>query len=406
MLTVEEVRADCPILKKYAYLDSGATTLTPLPVIHAMSEYLANFGVNVERGAYRLTQEASDLWDAARADSARLLLGADPSQFIFMRNCTEAVNTVAHGLRSYLEWSAESEIVGTTLDHHANVLPWQRLAAETGATYRMIHPEKSVLAPSDFDGLGENTRVVALQHVSNVLGSEHPVRDIIKTIHKRAPGAFVFIDGSQGPGHLEFNVRDLGCDAYGFSGHKGPLGPPGSGGLWMRKAFIDAFEPFILGGGIVSNVTEEDHALRTGTKRFEAGTPNTIGLVGLGRAARYTCEEIGVKNVHAREQELTRHLLDGLAEMPAVTVYGPEDPKTRVGTVSFNLEGWRATELALALDEMDNVLVRAGHHCAMPLARRLHLEENFGGTVRASFHYYNTFDDCDRLVKALRGLAG
>ncbi len=406
MLTVEEVRADCPILKRFTYLDSGATTLTPLPILAAMTEYVAHHGVNVERGAYRLAQEAQERWDAARVTAARLLLDCPPEEFVFTRNCTEAINIVAHGLRSLFEWRGGDEIVGTTLDHHANVLPWMRLAREAGGRYRMIHPEGPVLAPTDFESVGPQTRVVALQHVSNVLGSEHPVRDVVREVRRRAPDAFVFVDGSQGPGHLPFRVGDLACDAYAFSGHKGPLGPPGTGGLWLRRDLVDALDPLILGGGVVTDVTEDHYDLRTrSTKRFEAGTPNSVGLVGLGRAAAYVAEEIGVARVHEHEQALTRHLMDALGRVPGVVAYGTPDVARRVGTVAFNLEGWRASDLALALDETSGVLVRAGTHCAIPLARRLGIHESFGGNARASFHYYNTFEDCDRLVEALRGLA-
>lgn len=406
MLTVEEVRADCPILKRFAYLDSGATTLTPLPVIQAMSDYLANFGVNVERSAYRLAQEACEQWDAARGDAARFLLGCPPEELIFTRNCTEGINVVANALLNHVEWRKGDEIVGTTLEHHANELPWMRLARQAGVKYRMIAPAGCIIAPSDFESIGPQTKVVAFQHVSNVLGSEHPVRDIIREVRRRAPDAFVMLDGSQGPGHLKFNVAELGCDAYSFSGHKGPLGPPGSGGLWLKREHVESFEPLILGGGVVANVTETEYALRAGSKRFEAGTPNTPGLIGLGRAARYVGEEIGIEHVHKREQELTKYLLSEIEKVKGVETYGDPDLKHRVGTVSFNLEGWRATDLALAVDEMQGVLVRAGHHCAMPLARRMGVEDDYGGTVRASFHYYNTFDECDRLVRAVKELAG
>jgi cysteine desulfurase/selenocysteine lyase len=409
MKTVEEVRNDIPLTKKYIYADNGATTPVPIPVINAMNEYFLEYCTNVERGTYSIAQKASEKWGEARRNVSKILLNCGAEEFIFTKNLTEAANIVAYALEHPLfnngkqqepiiRWRKEDKIVTTIMEHHSNFMMWLRLAKHLNLDFSPVKPANDCrLLPELFDIIDEKTNFVSFQHVSNAVGTVHDVKEIIKTIKEKNPNCLVFVDGSQGPGHMPVNVKDLGCDFYGFSGHKGPLGPQGTGGLYVKKELIEKMEPMILGGGIISDVSANGYRLAdTYSKRFDAGTPNIPGLIGLGKAAEYV-NEIGLENIEKREKKLGRILLDGLSKMKDVEVYGSDDDR---GTITFNIKGWRSHDVSLALDEK-NILTRAGHHCCIPFMRFLGIHEKYGGNIRVSFHYYNTEEEVKKIIEAI-----
>jgi len=412
MKTVEEVRNDIPLTKKYIYADNGATTPVPVPVINAMNEYFLEYCANIERGTYSIAQKASEKWNEARRNASKILLNCLPEEFIFTKNLTEAANMVAYALEHPLlndgkeqnpivKWREGDRIVTTIMEHHSNFMMWLRLAKHLKLGFNPVKPANDCrLLPELFDIIDEKTKFVAFQHVSNAVGTVHNVEEIIKRIKEKNPRCLVFVDGSQGPGHMPVDVKKLGCDFYGFSGHKGPLGPQGTGGLYVKKELIEKMEPMLLGGGVISDVSENGYSLAdTYSKRFDAGTPNIPGLIGLGKAAEYV-NEIGLRNIEKREKKLGRLLLNGLSRMKGIEIYGPDDDR---GTITFNIKGWRSHDVSLALDEK-NILTRAGHHCCIPFMRFLGIHEKYGGNVRVSFHYYNTEEEVEKITGAIREL--
>jgi cysteine desulfurase/selenocysteine lyase len=423
-LTPEEVRAQIPIMKEYIYVDNAATTPIPIPVFDAIKEYIYNYPANIERGCYSIAAIASEKVDQARENIAKLLLNCQPGEFILTRNETEGGNFVAHALQFPLlnrekesfdeaelpiKWNPGDEILCTILEHHSNLLPWIRLARQVKAELKIVYPEKTgVLRPEDFNPLiNERTKLVAFQHASNVMGTVHPVQEIIKQIREVNPEPLIFIDGSQGPGHMPVDVKALACDFYAFSGHKGPLGIPGTGGLYIRGGLIEKLDPAEIGGGIISDVTVSDYKLRSDSygKRWDAGTPNIIGYLALGRAAVYVAKEIGLKNIEKQELKLTKLLMEEVKEIKNVEFYGPSIMKNKTGIFSFNIKGWNSQELSLAMDENWKILVRGGHHCAIPAMRWLGIHDTYGGTARISFHYFNLESDIQKCVEALKALS-
>lgn len=411
MKTVEEVRKDIPLTKKYIYADNGATTPVPMPVVEAMNKYFLDYCSNVERGTYSIARKASMEWENARKKISEVLLKCPSNELIFTRNCTEGAAIVSYALehslfntgkenKPMIKWENHDRIVSTIMEHHSNFMTWLRMAKHLNLDFRVVKPEKNCrLLPELFE-IDESTKFVSFQHVSNAVGTVHDVKEIIKTIKEKNPDCLVFVDGSQGPGHMPVNVKDLGCDFYAFSGHKGPLGPQGTGGLYVKSEIMEKMEPMILGGGIISDVSENGYKLAGApSMRFDAGTPNIPGMIGLGRAAEYV-NEIGLENIEKREKKLGRLLLDGLRDIKDVEVYGSDDDR---GTVTFNIKGWRCNDVSLALDKK-NILTRAGHHCCIPLMKFLGIHEKYGGNVRVSFHYYNTEEEVEKIIDAIKVL--
>lgn len=401
----EDLRATIPLLGRRCYLDSAATSLKPARVLDAVRSFYEQAGGSVDRGAHAPGSEATEAYARARAQVARVMLGAPPEELVFTRNCTEALNLLAHALARpgtdgapMVQWRPRDVILTTVFEHHSNLLPWQRLARQVGAELRVVRPRGERFQPDDVAVRGQ-VRLVALQHVSNVTGHVHALADIARAVRRAHPGALVVADGAQAAGHMPLDVGALGVDAYAFAGHKGPLGPQGTGALWARRALLDRMEPLLLGGGTVADVQEHRATLRgDAARRLEGGTPDAAGAVGLAEGCA-VLEEAGLERVRAHEAGLARALREGLASIGAALV-GPSD----AGVVSFNLAGWPCHDLGLALDK-EGIDARAGHHCALPLARFLGTLDAHGGTVRASFHYYNTMEDVERLLGALRGLA-
>ena len=385
MYDVYSVREDFPVLKEVVYLDSAATTQTPVQAVSAMEDYFFKYAGNHGRGAHRLARQTTDHYEDARENVASFL-NIDHQKTIFTKNTTESINVVAHGL----EWNSGDHIVTTLIEHHSNFLPWMRLR-EQGVEVTIIGPnEYGMIDPNDIENaMTDKTRLVAVNHVSNVFGSIQDVARIVKIAHKG--GAQVLIDGAQSAGHMSLDVGALDCDFFATAGHKGLLGPQGTGVLYVKEP--DMLAPTFVGGGTVHAVTTTGFELEPSPARFEAGTPNIPGVIGLGCAVEYV-QELGTADIERHETALAKDAARRLAEMDAVEVYGPQD---RAGVVPFNVVGLNAHDVAMILDETKKICVRSGHHCAMPSIQFLEVE----GAVRASFGLYNTQEEVDLFVDSV-----
>ncbi|WP_287409487.1 cysteine desulfurase [Oceanithermus sp.] len=389
-----EVKRDFPIFGHnpgLVFLDSAASSQKPRAVIDAIAHYYKHDHANVHRGAYALSQRATDAYEHARAQLAGFL-DADLDEIVFVRNATEALNLVAYawGLEHLREGD---EILVTEMEHHANLVPWQLVAARTGARLKAVPlTDEGRLDLDAFETLlSERTRVFAVTQMSNVLGTINPVAELAAAARER--GALVVVDGAQAAPHLPVRVRELNADFYALSGHK-MLGPTGAGVLWGDSEALKALPPFLGGGSMIEEVTIERSSYAPPPQRFEAGTPAIAEAVGLGAAAGYLMD-LGMEQVWAHDRALLKYALERLKEVPDLHLYGPEGPD-RGGVIAFNLGSLHPHDLATALDDR-GVAVRTGHHCAQPLHRRL----GVAATARASFYVYNTRDDVDRLVEAL-----
>ncbi len=392
----ERIRADFPIVNDIIYLDSAATSLTPEPVLEAVLSYYREYNANVGRGVHRVSQLATQKYQNAHRKVAGFI-GAKEGEVIFTKNTTEAINMVAYGLK----WSKGDEIVTTLLEHHSNFLPWLRLR-EQGVRVKIVEPNKQgIFELSDFEhAIDDRTRLVAVTQVSNVLGTISPIKEIAAICKEQGNGngALFLVDGAQAAPHIPINVKELGCDFLAFSGHK-MLGPTGTGILWVKDSRV--LEPTLFGGGMIESVSKDDYTLAGGYERFEAGTPNIAGGIGLGKAVDYL-NEVGMEAMRSYEERLAKRLLDGLQGIEKLRVYGSTNPNERIGVVSFNIEGVHPHDVALMLDETSDIMVRSGHHCCMPLMDYLGLKE---GTVRASVYLYNTEAEVDTFLETVEGIA-
>ena len=388
-----DIRKDFPLLAEVCYLDSAATSLSPEPVLQEMLEYERRYRANAGRGVHRLAQQASRKYRDAH-DKVRNFIHARDGELVFTRNSTEAINTVASGL----PWKEGDGVITTLIEHHSNLLPWMRLRDRQGIDLRLLIPaQDGTLDLAALEAvITKKTRLVAITHASNVLGSVVPVREFAKICHDY--GALLLVDGSQSVPHIPVDVEQLGCDYLCFSGHK-MLGPTGTGVLYMRTPDL---EPLLVGGGSIETVTAGGYTLTGGYERYEAGTPNISGVIGLGRAVGYL-EALGMEEIQRHEQEITRRILAGLAGIRNVEVFGPGQSGDRIGVISFAIQGLNPHDVAVMLDGEADIMVRSGHHCCMPLMQHLGCAD---GTVRASLHCYNTIEDADLLVDAVRKIAG
>ena len=398
-LDVARIRADFPILQRTVngrpliYLDNAATTQKPRQVIDSLVDFYSNTNANVHRGVHTLSVESTDLYEAARERVARFVGARAPEEIIFVRNTTEALNLGA-GCWGRANLKAGDEILVSTLEHHSNLVPWQRVAQETGARIRLIHltPDGTVDLEDLQQLLSKRTKVVAIAHASNVLGTISDLADISERAHR--VGAILVADGAQSVPHIATDVSQLGVDFLAFSGHK-MLGPTGIGGLWGRRELLEEMPPFLGGGGMIREVFEDRSTWAALPEKFDAGTPNIADSIAYGAAIDYL-EAIGMQNVRAHEIQIAGYALERLSSVPDVAVYGPRDPELRTGVVSFNLEGVHPHDAGTVLDEA-GIAVRAGHHCCQPLHRSL----DVAATLRASFYIYNSADEVDALVDAL-----
>ena len=390
-MTIKDCKADFPITRDLIYLDSAATSLTPKPVVQAMVEYDLRYRANVGRGVHRLAAVATHRYRDAR-DAVRSFIGGEGGTLAMTRNTTEAVGTVVNGLT----WQKGDRVVTTLLEHHSNLLPWLRLR-EQGVAVEVVRPDAGgSLDLADLEAaVRDETRLVAVTHASNVLGTVLPVREIAGICRDR--GARLLVDGAQSAPHLPVDVAAIGCDYFCFSGHK-MLGPTGTGGLWMREPDL---EPLFVGGGSIESATADGYTLAPGEERYEAGTPPIAGTIGLARAAGYL-RGIGMEEVRRHEERLSARLIDGLAALDRVTVVGADAGSERIGVVSFTVEGMHPHEVAQVLDEASAVLVRSGHHCCQPLMEHLGLPN---GTVRASTYVYTTTEEIDMLIATVEEIS-
>jgi cysteine desulfurase / selenocysteine lyase len=395
----ERVRADFPILsrasrgKRLAYLDSAASTQKPAKVIDAINAFYQDSNANVHRGVYELSETATELYDQARATIARLINAPDKRECIFVRNTTEAINLVASSWgRSNLQ--PGDTVVLTMLEHHSNIVPWQIIAQQTGAQLRYVDiDDEGRLRMDQLQEIlqREPVKLVAVTHVSNALGTITPLREIAQLAHEA--GALVLADAAQSVPHMQVDVQDFGVDFLAFSGHK-MVGPMGIGVLYGRRELLEAMPPFMGGGSMIREVALDQSTWADLPEKFEAGTPSVADAVGIATAADYL-SELGFDAIRQHEIQLTNYALGQMREIPGITLFGP-DGEDRAGVVSFVLDGAHPHDIASILDG-EGVAVRAGHHCAQPLMRRL----DVAATARASFYVYNTEEDVDQLVQAI-----
>jgi cysteine desulfurase/selenocysteine lyase len=383
----EQVRRDFPILSELIYFDNAATSFSPEPVVQAAVEFEHQYRANVGRGVHRLTRIASQRYWHAHEKVAQFI-GGQKGVTVFTKNTTEAINMVAQGLL----WKQGDRVITTVIEHHSNLLPWRNLTKQgVGVDIISIAPDYSLDLGALERSITDTTRLVAVTHASNVLGVIIPVETIAKICHEH--GALLLVDGAQAVPHMPVDVAQLGCDFYAFSGHK-MLGPTGTGVLWMKEPVI---EPSMLGGGMVETVTNDGYTAAEGYQKYEAGTPNISGGIGLGVAADYLTA-IGMDRIRIHEERITTRLIDGLRKIDRVRVYAPEKEEFRIGVVSFTIEGLHPHEVAQQLDEGSDIMVRSGHHCCQPLMDYLGLTD---GTVRASLALYNIEQEVDLLIAAV-----
>ncbi|HYU15763.1 MAG TPA: cysteine desulfurase [Candidatus Acidoferrum sp.] len=399
----EQTRPDFPILTRIingqplVYLDSAASSQKPRQVIEAMQRYYERSHANVHRSIHTLGEEATELYEAAR-DAVRSFIGARfREEIVFTRGTTDGINVVARAVASMLR--PGDEIIVTEMEHHSNLIPWQMVCRERGAALRAVPLlDGGVLDMAAFGRLlSRRTRLVAAAHVSNVLGTINPVSEIVRMGRER--GALVLLDGAQAAPHQALDVTALGCDFYVFSGHK-LLGPTGIGVLYGRREALETLEPGLGGSEMIKEVWIDHAQWNDLPWRFEPGTPPIAEAVGLHAAVEYL-DKLGMGRVEAHERELCRLTLEALETIPGVTLYGPRNPELKAAAVAFNVEGIHPHDGAALLDER-GIGVRAGHHCAQPLMRRLGIT----GTLRASFSVYNGAAEIERLADAVRALRG
>ena len=400
MLDVKAVRKDFPILsrevygKPLVYLDNAATSQKPTQVIQALVEFYERYNSNIHRGVHALSMEATEKYEAARQKCADFIGSPSAESVALVRNTTEAINLVAQ------TWARQNigpgdEILISEMEHHSNLVPWQKVAQDQGALLRFIPlTSEQTLDLSGLDGLlTERTKLLTLNHMSNVLGTINPVKELAEAAHR--VGAKVLIDGAQSVPHLKVDVKDLDCDFLAFSGHK-MLGPTGIGALYVKQEVFEGMEPFLRGGEMVRQVWDDSATWNDLPLRFEAGTPNIADTIALGAAIDYL-EALGMENVRQHEIDITEYALKAFAELEDVKVFGPRDTAQRGGIVSFYSEDVHPHDIGTMLDR-EGIAIRTGHHCAMPLMGKLSVP----ATARASFYVYNTEEEVDLLVAAIK----
>ena len=386
-------KRDFPLLMQnnIAYLDSAATTQKPMQVINAISEYYKNANANPHRGAYKLSLESTKVYDEARKKVAKFINAKSENQIVFTRNATESLNLIAYsyGLNNL---GSKDKIVLSIMEHHSNLVPWQYVSRKTGSTLEYMYINKAgEITDEEIDSkIVEGTKIVGITHVSNVLGTINPIEKIIKKAH--SVGAISIVDASQSVPHMKIDVQKLDADFLVFSGHK-MLAPLGIGVLYAKSEILEEMKPFLFGGDMIEYVYEQNATFAEVPTKYEAGTQNVEGAVGLSAAIDYL-NNIGMDKVQTIEKELTKYALEELQKLAFVTIYGFSNKQA--GVISFNVNGVHPHDVASVLDS-ENVCIRSGNHCAQPLLRFMGLES----TCRVSFYIYNTKEDVDKLIDAL-----
>ncbi|MBI2043260.1 cysteine desulfurase [Candidatus Pacearchaeota archaeon] len=391
----KKLKKDFPIFKnnpKLIYLDNGATTQKPNRVINTIKEFYEKYNANVARGFYKQSQIAMEQYQNARRIVAKFI-NAEAEEIIFTHNATDSINSVAYAIESIIP-EGRDEIVLTEMEHHSNLIPWQQLAFRSGFKLKFIKiKDDFTLDLQDAqEKITKKTAIVSLTHVSNSLGTINPVEEIVKIA--KSLGVLTLIDATQSVPHMKVDVGKIGSDFLVFSGHK-MLGPTGVGVLYGKRELLEKMQPFNFGGGMIKSVSKESSEFADLPEKFEAGTPNIAGAVALAEAITYI-DKIGVDNIHRWESELMKYLIESLKKVGDIVLYNV-GLKNTSGILSFNIKGIHAHDVASILDSYD-VAVRAGHHCCMPLMKRLGIP----GTVRASFYFYNTYEDIDKFVEAVK----
>lgn len=397
-INVADIRRDFSIFsrringKPLVYLDNAATSQRPRQVTDAVVDFYRKHNANVHRGIHTLSEEASLFYEKARETVARFI-GAESNELIFLRNTTEGINLVTR------TWAFDhvregDEILVTVMEHHSNFVPWQQLVASRGAKFQIVDIlDDGTLDMNDFQKkLSKRTKIVAVTHCSNVTGTINPIKEIVRLAHRA--GALVMVDAAQSVQHIGVDVSDLDCDFLAFSGHK-MLGMMGTSGLFVKKERLVEMGPFLTGGGMIREVYQERSVWAEGPEKFEAGTPDVAGAVGLAEAVRYH-ERIGISAIRKQEIELTQYAIGQLVRINGIHIFGPMDTAMRAGVVSFSLAGIHPHDIAQVLDA-EAVAVRSGQHCAMPL----HLRLGVAATTRVSFYLYNTKEEIDSLIDGL-----
>jgi len=406
MLDPYKIRQDFPILKRkinnhpLIYFDNAATTQKPKQVIDAIKDFYENHNANVHRAIHTLSQESSELYENAHEKVAKFINADGMEEIIFVRGTTEAINLVAYawGLRNL---KSEDEVLVTLMEHHSNIVPWEMLSKINGfqVKYAEVNNDGTLNYESFENAISHKTKIVCLSHVSNVTGVIADVKRVAKIAHEY--GALALVDAAQSVPHLPVDVKDLDIDFLAFSGHK-MLGPTGIGALYGKRGILEEMEPFHGGGSMIKEVTFNTMTRRCSISlndlpwKFEAGTPNVCGGVGLMAAVRYL-NDIGMENVKEHEEILTEYAIGRMHECEKVKIYGPEDVSLKCGILPFGVEGLSSHDVALFLDSY-GIMIRSGFHCAQPLHEKLRLKSS----ARASFYIYNTREEIDRLVKALK----
>jgi len=397
MFDIQKIRADFPILsrqvngKPLVYFDNGATSQKPQVVIDAIATYYQEINSNIHRGVHTLSQLATDAYEASRAKIQNHINAKFPHEVLFTSGTTHGVNLVANGFASLLK--AGDEVLVSALEHHSNIVPWQMLCEKTGAVLKVIPMnEKGELVMAEFDQLLSNkTKIVTVNHISNALGTINPIKYIIDRAHQF--GAAVFIDGAQAVPHLKPNVQELDCDFYAFSGHK-MCGPTGTGILYGKEAWLNQLPPYQGGGEMIKEVTFEKTTYADLPHKFEAGTPNIAGGIVLGTSVDYM-NSIGFENIQKQELELLAYATEQLSKIEGLKIYGTAEAKTSV--ISFNIDGIHPYDIGTIVDKL-GIAVRTGHHCAQPIMNFFEIP----GTIRASFAFYNTKEEIDVMVEAVK----
>src|SRR5256884_3656854 len=398
-LNVEKVRDDFPILARrihgcpLIYLDSAATSQKPAAVIDAMDDYYRRYNANPHRGVYAISEEATAAYESARQRVATFINAASPKEVIFTRNTTGPINLVRYSW-GRANVHAGDRILLTEMEHHSNLVPWQLLAKETGATLEFLCiDDQGLLQIDELERKLEGVRLLAITHQSNTLGTINPIKAIVETAHRA--GALVLIDGAQAVPHMPVDVQDLGVDFYAFSGHK-MCGPTGIGVLWARRSLLESMPPFLGGGDMIKRVRLNEATWNDLPWKFEAGTPSVADGIGLGAAVDYLTH-VGIDRVRSHERTLVDYALEKLQEVPGITLYGPRDSEIHGGAISFTLASIHPHDLATLVDR-EGIAVRAGHHCTQPLMDRL----GVAATTRASFYIYNRAEEVDQLVSGIQ----
>lgn len=400
MTDIQKIRADFPILhqkvndKPLVYLDNAATSQKPKAVLDSLMHYYEYDNANVHRGVHTLANRATTAYENAREKVAAFIGAAETGEIIFTRGTSAAINLVADSYGA-ANLGPGDEIVISYLEHHSNLIPWQQLAKRTGAVLKYLDLESdgTITLENAKQAISAHTKLVALTHVSNVIGGITPIQEIIDLAHEYQ--AVVLVDGAQAVPHMKVDVQKLDADFYAFSGHK-MMAPTGIGVLYGKRELLEEMEPTEFGGEMIDFVELYDSTWKELPWKFEAGTPIIAGAIALAEAITYL-EKIGLDRIHEHEQMLSRYALEKLAQIEGITVYGPQDVSKRTGVITFNLEGVHPHDLATILDE-EGIAVRAGHHCAQPLMKWLEVSS----TARASFYIYNTKEEVDAFIKALQ----